>query len=323
MIQKEAYIAWTNRDDLRLNSSSGAIFPLLAEQVIFQDGIVVGAAWCSGFNVKHIIISTTEEIRKLQGSKYVQSDVQHIYKHVQEFLKKDKPVLFTGTPCQCEGLKSFLGCNYDRLYTMDFICHGVPSPLVFKAYLNEQESFQNAKCNKVNFRNKKVGWKKFGVSLTFDNQKEYWCEFGNDLYGKSFNENLFIRPSCYECKFKGYNRRTDLTVADMWGIERFIKDDDKGASFVMPNTNKGWKMLELIKNDIILSEPYSCDELTWNNMYVVKSGTRPKYRNKTFKYLKKHGFRKSVYHYTHKNFMKKLLNKMIIYLLKYKHGKKE
>lgn len=262
---KLSYAMKNKDEESRLRSSSGGMFYLLAENIIRQNGMVYGAGFDGDFSVKHIKINKEEEIRLLQGSKYLQSSIGNTYVQVKKDLEGDKKVLFTGTPCQIEGLKNFLRKDYINLFTMDFICHGVPSPMIWKEYLNEIRDNKQGEIKKVYFRDKKLGWKLFSLKIIFD-KDTYINDLNQDLYMKGFLQDLYLRPSCYNCKFKKINRLSDITVADFWGIEKVLPkmDDDKGTSLIIIHTDKGKQLFDILFDKMIVNEVNMNEALKYN-----------------------------------------------------------
>jgi coenzyme F420-reducing hydrogenase beta subunit len=202
-----AYACINKNKSIRLESSSGGLFSLIAEQVIEDGGVVFGAGFDENFEVMHSYIEKKNDIGKFRGSKYVQSKIGNTYKQAESFLKSGRKVLFTGTPCQIAGLKSFLGEPYIGLLCVDLVCHGVPSPDVFKKYIKYRNEKANSQVKRISFRRKDEGWKRFSVSFLFENDTEYRQNLNNDLYMKAFLKNICLRPSCYECKFKTLHRQ--------------------------------------------------------------------------------------------------------------------
>lgn len=249
--EPRVYGAINNDEKNRMNSSSGGIFSLLAKKVITDGGVVFGAAFNDELNVRHIAIGEEKLIYKLQGSKYVQSLLGSSFKEVKDLLENDRYVLFVGTPCQINGLLHFLQHDYEKLYTMDFICHGVPSPKVWQLYLEElKKKYGKVREGICTFRAKDKGWINFSIKIPVGDG--YIREKKEDPYMKAFMKNLSLRPSCYNCNSKGISRNSDITVADFWAIKRFNPDlfDDKGASLVFIQSDKGEKLFELISKDI-------------------------------------------------------------------------
>ena len=231
----ECYAAMAD-DEIRMKSSSGGIFTLLAEDILDKGGYVCGAAFDDNWDVHHIIVDNKNDLEKLRGSKYVQSDTEDCYKKIKKLLDEDKYVLFSGCPCQVAGLYSFLGKNYEKLYTVDILCHGSPSRGVWKKYLNE--NFNKNEIKKINFRDKnKIGWSCSHCTISTKNGDD----IVTDDFTKLFHASINLRESCYDCKYSKKPRPADITLGDFWGISEYKKDlnDDKGLSFVLTNNEKG------------------------------------------------------------------------------------
>ena len=237
------YAAANPDEEVRLKSSSGGVFSLLAEYVIKQGGVVFGAAFNERLEVVHLYAETMEGLAAFRGSKYVQSRIGTSYQDAESFLKSGRKVLFSCTPCQIAGLKSYLGKEYPCLLTVDFVCHGVPSPGIFKEYLEAQPS----PVTWVNFRDKRSGWKNFSITLeTSAGEKSE--VFYNDEYMQGFLSNVFLRPSCYRCRFRTGRSGSDITLGDFWGIDKLRPeiDDDKGLSLVIANNKDADSLLKTL-----------------------------------------------------------------------------
>lgn len=222
-------------DNIRLASSSGGVFTFIAEKVIDEGGVVFGARFNDQWEVIHDYVETKEKLSCFRGSKYVQSRIGDTYKQVLHFLQSGRKVLFTGTSCQIAGLKLFLRKEYDNLLTADIICHGVPSPKVWKKYLNEITSTDSLQVTNISFRNKQEGWKNFSLKVEMKGKRLYLRSFKSDLYFDFFLSNMILRPSCYSCPAKSGKSCSDITLGDFWGIENVCPefDDDKGCSVVL------------------------------------------------------------------------------------------
>lgn len=306
-----AYAAYNKDEKVREESSSGGIFTLLAEEILNRNGIIFGASFDEQFNVCHTYIENKKELGKFRGSKYVQSSIGDTYKKAREFLENNRYVLFTGTPCQVEGLKSFLRKNYDKLYTQDIICHGVPSPKVWEKYKEYRKEIDKGNLQEISFRNKDNGWKEYNVNFEYDNNK-YINNHNKDLYIKAFLQDIALRDSCYNCLFKKKNRISDITLADFWGIENVLPemDDNKGTSLVIVNSNKGKELIEKIKNKIIYQE-VNFEEAIKCNPSMTKSVGMNKNRDKFFDNIDNMKFDKLVKKYTsHNNIIKRALGKI-------------
>ena len=244
-----AYAVKNRNENERYASTSGGIFSLLAENVIDQGGIVFGAAYDSDFSVRHIKVCERKDLSLLQGAKYVQSVIGSSYIEAKKELASGRLVLFSGTPCQCAGLKSFLGKLYENLTTVDIICHGVPSPKAWQAYVDYRSQKENEGIRpfRINMRSKSSGWSHYGYSTEFDYGDGKISQIGNghDLFMQAFVGNICLRSSCSDCKAKGVGRCTDVTLGDYWGIwnQHPEFDDNKGTSVVFVHTQKGRKIL--------------------------------------------------------------------------------
>lgn len=256
-VSDKTILACVHRDEnIRKSSSSGGFFSALAEDVILKGGYVFGAALCGGNKVMHIAVRTIEDLARLRGSKYVQSSIGDAYLQCRTLLNQNKEVLFSGTPCQIKGLYSFLDKPYPNLTTLDFICHGVPSPGVWEAYLQQLSARYGAAVKTIFFRDKAYGWKTYAMRIAFENGQEYLKKADEDLYLRGFVANLYLRPSCHNCKVKGGTSGADFTVADFWGVERILPQfsDNAGVSLVICNTDKAKKMSGLPIETVCVSE---------------------------------------------------------------------
>lgn len=252
------YAAKNKNEEIRHLSSSGGIFTLLAEKVASEGGIVFGARFNENWDVVHSWTDSIEGIADFRGSKYVQSTIGDTYREVKDFLKQDRKVLFSGTPCQIAGLRKFLRKEYDNLLTVDLICHGVPSPLAFKSYLLEELSLHNklqTDIKDICFRRKytKGG---SGFQIDFKNNEKLDVMRLQHAYSIGFSSNLFLRPSCYHCAEKSLKSGSDITLGDYWGGEKVHGDycDSKGISVVLVNTKKGTDWIEQFRKDWMISD---------------------------------------------------------------------
>lgn len=254
--QTEAYVGYSKNDAVREKSSSGGIFSHVAEWILGENGVVFGAAFDENFEVCHIAVETEEELSKLRGSKYVQSVLGDTFPLVKQYLENNRKVLFTGTACQIAGLKQYLKKEYVNLYTVDVLCHGVPSPKIWKTYLDGKKKQYNASIEKIEFRNKESGWENFSVNMEFSNHQRYCVKFYEDKYMQMFLGNIDLRPSCHDCRFKEFPRISDMTIGDSWGITSYMPDmfDDKGTSLIFVHSSKGEQILDAVKNSLHLRE---------------------------------------------------------------------
>lgn len=308
---KLAYACFNKNEEARLKSSSGGIFILLAQKIIAKNGVVFGACLDEKNNVKHDFAQTEEELEKFMGSKYVQSIIDDNYKKVEEFLEAGRYVLFTGTPCQVEGLKSFLKKDYPKLYTQDIICHGVPSPMVWEEYKAYRKLTDKQEPKNINFRNKESGWNNYKMKFEYDNSS-YKNDKRNDLYMIAFLKNTILRDSCYSCTFKNENKLSDITLGDYWGIQNVHPemDDNKGVSAVVINSEKGKALFGEIKEDLVWKET-EYENIKKYNSALIKSVKKDLNREKFFKNLDKLPFDELVKKYTYKpSFFRKIINKL-------------
>ncbi|MCS2691613.1 Coenzyme F420 hydrogenase/dehydrogenase, beta subunit C-terminal domain [Bacteroides fragilis] len=250
----ETYVGWTNDSKSRLNSSSGGIFSVIALEVLNHGGVVFGA-YLDYDQVYHIGIDSKNDIMKIQGSKYVQSEIGDVFSIIKEKLRKGMLVYFVGTPCQVHGLNLFLKKKYENLLTSDLVCHGVPSSKLFKAFLNDLEVKYGGKVDSFNFRDKsKFGWSKtYSWIIKSDNDKKnkrYLLPSSLTSYGYGYDFDLTFRRVCYNCPFAKEQRCADITLADCWGINK-IKPDipyRKGISLVIVNSLKGDEFLNRLRS---------------------------------------------------------------------------
>lgn len=275
----QAYAAYNKDAKVRLDSSSGGIFTLMAEYVLNRGGVVAGAAFDSSLKVTHICVESKEELARLRGSKYVQSRIGNVYKTVSEYLNAGKMVLFTGTPCQTEGLRAYLQRNYENLVCADFVCHGVPSPMVWEKYVAHREAKAGAQTRKAYFRHKEHGLKRRSMRFEFANQKKYEQIISEDLFMRSFLSDLCLRPSCYACKFKTVNRASDITLADFWGIENILPemDDDKGTSLCIVHSEKGREIFRALESNMECRQ-VELDGAVKYNSAMIRPAALPKAR---------------------------------------------
>jgi len=272
-----AFACINNNSVIRSESSSGGMFTLIAESVINAGGVVFGAGFDENFELQHSFTDTIKGLSQYRGAKYLQSMIGETYKQVKEFLEKGIEVLFSGTPCQISGLIAFLGQEYDNLICIDIICHGVPSPRVFKMYRTELEKKHGSTTRKITFRCKDCSWKKYSILLSFNNDTEYKKDVTQDVFMRGFLQNLFLRPSCYACKSKSLNRLSDITIADFWGINNIAPelDDDKGTSLVLVNSGKGKKIFKELQNKMIIKQVDVRETIKYNISALESAPNNP------------------------------------------------
>ncbi|MCI8591511.1 MAG: 4Fe-4S binding protein [Lachnospiraceae bacterium] len=257
--QKErikVYAAWSLDRDVRYHSTSGGIFSEFAAAVMNRNGVVCGAAYDGEQMVCHKIVDRKEELGQIRQSKYVQSDMGDVYREIASRLRQGQEVLFCGTPCQCAGVYRYCGeenIAMDQLYLIDFICRGSNSPKVYRKFLDELEALHQSKTKKVWFKNKAYGWNCFSTRIEFENGACYLEDRYHDLYIRGYiEENLYIRPSCSNCEFKGLRRVSDVTLGDFWGVDlkENMREGDGGTSMVMLHTRKGQELWHAIRHNV-------------------------------------------------------------------------
>lgn len=262
----EAYAVKSKDKYVQLSSSSGGAFYHIAKYYL-NKGKVFAAAFDDDNVLIHSEIEDEKTLPKYMGSKYVQSDLKDCFSCIKELLTNEKEVLFVGSPCQVAGLKNYLRKEYSNLLTIDFICHGVPSPLVLKKYIDFFEQTNNSTVTDISFRNKKFGWENFSMKISFDSGEEVISNKNEDVYLKCFFDNVFLRPSCYECNFKSMEKHSDITLSDFWGckkIDESIYDSD-GVSVLMVNSINGQKAFNECK------EEFTVDRITVDDVKNTNS----------------------------------------------------
>ncbi|MCI5123082.1 MAG: 4Fe-4S dicluster domain-containing protein [Candidatus Electrothrix sp. AR5] len=259
--------AYNYKEDIRLDSTSGGIFSVLAEKIFENGGYVGGAVYNQDYSVSHIVTNEISKLPELRSSKYLQSFSDTLYSDTKRLLDAEKKVLICGTPCQIAALYAFLGRDYENLLTCDFICRGVNSPKVFLKYVNMLERQYGAKATKIKFKSKTFGWHRFSMRVDFENGKTYCKDRYDDLFFIGYLQaGNFARPSCYSCRFKGIDRKSDILLADFWGIEKIdlSMDQDKGTSLVLINSEKGKKIFDSL-GDAIIKKQVTLEQATKAN----------------------------------------------------------
>jgi len=292
--KEPAAFAVRHRDErIRKISSSGGAFSALALQFLSQGGAVIGAGFDEAHMVIHKVCTNESDLDDLRRSKYVQSDIHGTYRNAKNLLEKGKMVLFCGTPCQVGGIKAYLGIEYPNLYTVDFICHGVPSPTAWKKYLEFREKEAGTIAKDISFRSKIMGWKKYSLEIYFQDDKKYSGIVGEDFYLRSFVMDMDLRPSCYQCQFKQLHRQADVTMADFWGIDRMDTawNNDTGVSLVMIHSEKGRQLMNATEVDLEVQSVTLIDALA-SNPSMTHSVLKPALREQFMKDMHKLSFDK-------------------------------
>lgn len=319
--ESKCFAVWNKDMDVRMKSSSGGTFSVFAEYFFAKEGVVYGAAWDNQMNLIHKGISNREELDVLRRSKYVQSDTSNTYNEVKKLLLDGINVLYCGTPCQIAALTSFLDKKYENLLTIDVLCQGVPSPILFDKYIREIEGELGWKVIDANFRSKDYGWR-CGLLLklkvqSYDGGKIKIVKrfLSKNEYYNAFYKEYFMRPSCYNCQFKcerqGYY--SDLTIADFWRIGNKIplnvKNYTSGISAVIVNTEKGSIVFnECTKNMEIIDR-------TWKEFETnggLRNSDKPSNNDEAFEYLQNHTWRATQNLYFSMTIKRKFLNSLYL-----------
>ena len=268
---------------VRWDSTSGGAFSALADTMYEQGGYVSGAIYNEDFSVRNYISNNPEDLVKLRSSKYLQSKAEGLYKEIRELLRKGEKVLACGTPCQMVALRSFLRKDYENLIIVDFICRGVNSPKVYRKYLDALERKYGGKVVYVKAKNKELGWRNLTRKVIFDNGKVYYGIHMEDDFRRGYHTNVFCRPSCYSCQYKGFPRMADITIADYWGIEKIDKnlDNNIGTSMILLNSKKGEAYFEQAKDRLEWRET-SFESILPGNIALRKSIEPAKIDRKRF-----------------------------------------
>lgn len=238
--QPEVWAAKNKNEDVRWESSSGGVFTALAEYVLDAGGVVCAAAYDENFAVFHDFAYSKEDLARFMGAKYTQSQAEQCFPEIKKQLATGIQILFVGTPCQTAGLHSYLGGEHPGLLLVDMVCHGVPSPKVWKRYVEEQGA--GIPIDKINLRSKATGWSRYSYCVEITRQgATSLTPQGQNWFMRGFVSNLYLRHSCENCPFKGNHRRSEITLGDFWGIWDLAPefDDDKGVSLLMLRTAKG------------------------------------------------------------------------------------
>ncbi len=288
------YVAINKNKDILLSSTSGGIFGALASLILEKKGIVFGCAFNENMEAEHIAIESPLDIKKIQGSKYMLSNINTTYVEAKKMLNNGKWVLFTGTPCQIAGLKSYLGNNYDKLITADIICHGVPSVKFFKGYIQFLEDKLKGKVLDIKFRDKSKGWGHIEkVIYKKDGKiKEKLIYPFNSYYHSYFLEGVIIRESCYQCKYACGIRVGDFTMGDYWGIEKVHPEIEakNGVSVLLVNSKKGMKLMSELEKYIFITKSTFVQARKYNGP-LNRPTDKSNRRNVIFKIWREGGYK--------------------------------
>lgn len=317
------YAAYNKDEYERINSSSGGMFVLMARYILNCGGAVYGVAMTPECDAaKFIRVSDVENLAVLMSSKYMQAKLGNTFNLVKMDLEQGFFVLFTGTGCQINGLKSFLNKSYDKLYCVDIVCHGTPSPKLWKKYIVYIEKKYHSKVKTVNFRCKDTGWNDAGLKKIPSSKNQIFIPRKIDPYMRMFLTNLSLRPSCYECAAKTY-RLSDMSIADFWGIETIAPklNDNKGISMVIIRNTQGKQLFDNIKSKMIYEEVSYKDAIE-NNYAEYSSVYRPYNRGSFFLDLNQMQFDDLAKKYVFVSFKRKVKSYLLNSPLKFVCGGK-
>lgn len=286
------YAGWNKDDDIRIESSSGGIFDPLARSILSANGVVYGAAWDESVSeLRHIRVSEESELVKLRKSKYLQSNIGDVYKLIKADLANNKMVLFSGTPCQVAGLNNYINDNdKKKLYSIEVLCHGVPSKKVIDNYIEMLEEIHHKKIVRIHFRYKDNNhpWRVSCCCCYCDDGTVILDESAIDsIFWTGFLGNLCLRACCETCDYAKSERGSDITLGDFWGIwedSAFKEDHSKGVSLIIPNSDKGHFLLESCKERIELRSANK-DIAFKHNMALSHPSTASEKRGYFFKNL--------------------------------------
>lgn len=317
----DVYLAWALDSDVVKSSSSGGMFSAWAKQIIKKGGYVSGAIFDENFYVKHIVSNKLSDITRMAKSKYVQSDVSGVYSIIGEILLQDKDVLFCGTACQVYGLKAYLlskKIESDNLITFDVICHGVPSPKVWKHYLSWQKEKHQSDIKYICMRYKEYTKHEFvtkeAMKIDFTNGDTYIAYTLQDIFKRAFHKDLISRESCYHCQYKTVFRISDITIGDCW-FSDYLTNDSKvpyDVTLCIPHSRKG---KEIITNSNMFGfrKVDSFDAIKINNGMIYSSVSPNKDSNSFFEMMEQTDFESLVKQYTHmdQNGIKQTIKRII------------
>ena len=311
IIRPETYAVWSKNEEIRYCSTSGGAFSEIAKYIFKMKGVISGAHYDANNMVEHILISDENELKQIRQSKYLSSRMGNIYIEIKEKLDEGRLVCFCGSPCQVAGLLTFLKKKYDNLITIDFICRGMNSPKAYRAWLDEIEKEEKNRVKRVWFKYKEGGWKTSPkrTRLDFVDGRIIIKSGEENLFMHGYlTSNLYIRPCCGKCLFKGLPRKSDITLADFWGIEEEL-DDDKGVSLLLINSESGKKIFNAIRENLVVHKK-DFDKILQGNPMFDKSVSVPVDSYYFLKDLDTLPFSKCLRKYTRKSIWRRVVRKL-------------
>lgn len=298
-----AFAAKSTDDAIRLRSSSGGVFYALASQMLQDGGFVCGAVFDERFHVRHIVSDTQEDLFRMLGSKYAQSNMGHCYREIKEKLRAGKRVLFSGCPCQVAGLRTYLGKNDPNLLLVELICHGIPSDQMLQAYICMREKQYGAKLKRLEFRNKAKGWHNSSVRMEFENGKIYTEPMTIDAFMQGYFRGISLKESCFSCPFRSFAVGSDMILGDFWGAEAALpEDDNKGISAVLVNTEKGMDILNRCNLTLIST---SVETIIKYNKNLIQSAEPSTKRGLFYAYAENAGIGEAIQKHLEESFSQK------------------
>lgn len=317
---KKAYAMMNLDEEERKKSSSGGVFSLLAKNILANNGVVYGVAFNDKYEVEHIRIDAISDLDKLRTSKYVQSKIGNCYVQAKQDLDKGIKVLFTGTPCQIAGLRGYLKKDYDNLYCQDIMCHGAPTPKLWRKYLEEIKSGNKGiksgnkgigNIEEISFRDKSVNWWQFSMKIKGANG-EIKDIFFDNTYMKAFLADIALRKSCTNCNCKELNYFSDITLADFWGLNKSYPelDDSTGVSLVLASTEKGELLIKQIASGTKITE-VDVEKAVSGNKPAITNTPAHKNRDKFFEHIDDMTVQQLVKKYVEGNLIQKVLRKIV------------
>lgn len=303
VIKKTVALVHDNKDVLQKSTSGGA-FTALSDFVLNKNGVIVGACMDDTFTVSHVLTSEASVRNKMRGSKYVQSNVKLSYKEIKKHLESGDYVLFVGTPCQAHALRQYLKKEYDTLYVVDILCHGVPSNKMFKDHIDYICSLEKSSITDYRFRTKRFGKRNSIQEYKLEKNNKFVTSIEAQEYASFFRQSLSLRPSCRSCRYRCTHRFGDVTIGDYWGNTEMLKNGNRGVSLICINTPKGQNMIDAIEN---------VDSIDLNTETIIKRPefTSPQSKNQDrihafWKDYRELGYSKLVEKYYNVSFYKKL-----------------
>lgn len=306
----KGYVGYSIDDYVRNSSTSGGICQIISQAFVDKRGIVSGVYFDDNFDLRRGFASSHNGLLKFNKSKYIQSMQKDSYREIKNYIENGNELLYIGTPCEVAGLQSFLGKKYPNLYCIDFVCLGVPSKKAWNMY--RKEYFGDKKLVNIDYKDKQNGWRNFTFLAKFDDGSSLSEEGRKNHYMYAMIKKYNSRPSCYKCQFRTMKRISDITVADAWGTERIAKEliDDKGTSSIMVNSEKGEKLIDMIRDKCRLKE-VTVENLWIGNLSAFKQYPMPKERKYFYLYLDKYGFKKTIWLLKLKQFINRISDKIL------------